>query len=106
MRNRIIHWFSLERPIQGGVAHDVVLFGAVVAGTVGHWLVESLSGGGFTWKPLIIGFVAAFVTFPAAYYYAGLNKGKLSVVKFCVAFQNGFFWPSLLEQVAGGFKAS
>jgi hypothetical protein len=88
-----------------GVVKEVVLFTGVVVGTVGQWLFSSFTNGKFAWQGLVLGFVASFVTFPVIFYNAGLNKTKLTFVKWCVAFQNGFFWPTLLEQVGRSLKA-
>jgi hypothetical protein len=112
--NKIRHYFLLERPVLGdskGVKHEVILFTGVVVGTAGQWLFAALTSGKFVWQGLILGFIASIVTFPAIYYNAGLNKTDpkkpgLTFVRWCVAFQNGFFWPSLLEQVGRGFKSS
>ncbi|HMG73533.1 MAG TPA: hypothetical protein VK582_08530 [Pyrinomonadaceae bacterium] len=104
MVNKIVHWFSLERPKQGGVTRDVILFTGVVAGTVGQWAFASVQVGKFGWHGLVLGLIASIVTFPVIYYNAGLNQNKLSFVKWCVAFQNGFFWPAILGQIAKGFK--
>jgi|GEM_PF-5488744 len=106
--NKIIHWFSLERAVMGpgGVKSEVILFTGVVVGTVGQWLFTALGPDGkFRWQGLVLGFIASIVTFPVIFYQAGLNKTKLSFVKWCVAVQNGFFWPTLLEQVGKTFQS-
>jgi hypothetical protein len=105
--NKIIHWFSLERPVLGkdGVKSEIILFTGVVVGTVGQWLFTALGDGKFRWQGLVLGFIASIVTFPVIFYQAGLNKTKFSFVKWCVAFQNGFFWPTLLEQVGKTFQS-
>jgi len=104
--NKIVHWFSLERPALGaaGVKREIILFTGVVAGTIGQWLFAALGNGKFVWQALVLGFIASIVTFPVIFYNAGLNKTKMTFVKWCVAFQNGFFWPTLLEQVSQTLK--
>lgn len=107
MPNRIAQWFLLERPVLGGkkgVESQFSLFTGVVAGSVGQWLFAALSSGKYVWPGLALGLIASIVTFPLIYYNAGLNKEKLTFVKWCVAFQNGFFWPSLLDQVRQGYQ--
>jgi type IV secretory pathway TrbD component len=105
--NRIKHWFSLERPVLGGgVDRQIVLFTGVVAGTIGQWLFDAASHNwNFVWAGLFLGLIASFVTFPVIYYNAGLDKTEVTFVKWCAAFQNGFFWPALLEQVGRGFHS-
>jgi hypothetical protein len=104
--NKIIYWFSLESAVLGkkGTKRQIVLFTGVVAGTVGQWLFAALGNGKFAWQGLVLGFIASVVTFPVIFYNAGLNKGGDLFIKWCVAFQNGFFWPTLLEQVGKGFQ--
>jgi hypothetical protein len=88
-----------------GVDRQVILFSGVVAGTLGQWGFSGLQDGNFSFLGLIPGLIASIVTFPFIYENAGLNKVKVNFVKWCVAFQNGFFWPVLLEQVGKGFGA-
>ena len=52
---------------------------------------------------LILGVIASFVTFPTIYYTADLSQSKPNLIKWCVAFQNGYFWPALMEQVGRSF---
>jgi hypothetical protein len=40
---------------------------------------------------LILGVIASFVTFPTIYYTADLSQSKPNLIKWCVAFQNGYF---------------
>jgi hypothetical protein len=105
---QIVGYFSLERPRFGsaGVIREIFLFTGVVAGVVGQSIIVALSTGNFPWINLIPGLIASIVIYPAIYYNAGLNKSNMSFVKWCVAFQNGYFWPSLLEQVSHGFQRS
>jgi hypothetical protein len=109
--NRLIHWFSLERPIFGGkgkaagVDRQIVLFTGVLAGALGQWLFEGVRNRNFPLGGLLLGLIASLVTFPVIYYNAGLDKTKVTFVKWCLAFQSGFFWPSILEQVGRGFHS-
>jgi hypothetical protein len=82
-----------------GVVSELFLFSGVAAGTIGRWLISLLDQESFSWTGLLAGLVAAIVTFPAIYANAGLNRSDKTFVKWCVAFQNGYFWPVLLEQV-------
>jgi hypothetical protein len=106
--NGLVHYFSLAKPVLGktGVRYEIVLYTGVLAGAAGQWLFAAFRSGDFAWAGLVLGVIASIVVFPAIYYNAGLNKGSFTFVKWCVAFQNGFFWPSLLEQVGRGFQSS
>lgn len=91
----------LERAVFGaaGVQSQVVLFTGVVAGAIGRWLFSLIEQGSFSLTGLGLGLIASIVTFPLIYHNAGLDKVDVNFVKWCVAFQNGYFWPVLLEQV-------
>ena len=104
---KLISYFSLERPVFGGsgVERDAILFTGVVAGTLGRWLFNTLQTGNMAWPQLVLGVIASFVTFPTIYYTADLNGSKPNFVKWCVAFQNGYFWPALMEQVGRSFAS-
>jgi len=101
LRNKLVSYFSLERPVfgGGGVQRELVLYTGVVLGTVGHWLFEGSIKSNFGLGSLVGGFVASIVIFPTIYYAAGLDKVPVNFVKWCVAFQNGFFWQTIIEQV-------
>jgi len=90
---------------KSGVKHEVGLFTGVVAGAVGQWLFAATNSGRFAWQGLVLGLIASIVTFPVIYNSAGLKNSNFTFVKWCVAFQSGFFWPALLDQVGRGFKA-
>jgi hypothetical protein len=47
--------------------------------------------------------IGSIVTFPLIYRRANLNLGRLSPVKYFVAFQHGFFWSLLIAIVARQF---
>jgi hypothetical protein len=106
--DQIIGYFSLERPRFGaaGVIREIFLFTGVLAGVVGQAIITELPTGNLVWTSFIPGLIAAFVTYPAIYYNAGLNKSNMSFVKWCVAFQNGYFWPALLDQLGKSFQSS
>jgi hypothetical protein len=101
-------YFSLERPRFGavGVIREIFLFTGVLAGVIGQSIITALPTGNFVWTSIVPGLIAAFVTYPAIYYNAGLNKSNVSFVKWCVAFQNGYFWPALLDQVGRTYQSS
>ncbi len=89
---------------KSGTKREIILFTGVVAGTLGQWLFTAVGKGQIAWQGAILGLIASIVTFPVIFYNAGLDKEKLTFVKWCVAFQNGFFWPTLLEQVGKNFN--
>lgn len=106
MLNKIIHYFSLQRSQLGdneGVKRELILFSGVLLGTVGHWIFNMLQNNQFAWPGLILGLIAGVVVFPTIYYQAELKRSKVTFVKWCVAFQNGFFWPALFELVGQSF---
>ena len=103
MPNAIRSYFALERPVMGGVESQLVLFSGVVLGSVGQWAFAGLQNGHFPPVQLFLGLIASLVTFPAIWQNAGLSNVKVNFVKWCVAFQNGFFWPALMAQVGKAF---
>jgi hypothetical protein len=88
----------------GGVDSQVVLFTGVVAGSVGQWVFDAFQSTHFAPASLFLGLIASVVTFPAIWHNSGFKQEKVTFVKWCVAFQNGFFWPALLHQVGQSFK--
>jgi hypothetical protein len=93
-------YFALERPVLGatGIEMQLVLYTGVLAGSIGRWAFKFVENDA-TYSSLAMGAIASVVIFPTIYYSAGLDKLEANFVKWCVAFQNGFFWPTLLEQV-------
>lgn len=89
---------------RSGVERQLILFTGVVAGSIGQWLFAGVQSGHFTPAGLVLGLIASVVTFPAIFYNAGLNEVDVNFIKWCVAFQNGFFWPALLAQVGKSFN--
>jgi hypothetical protein len=102
---RLLSYFALERPVFGGVESDAVLLTGVFVGTLGRWVANWVQTGEPAWGQLVAGMIASLVAFPTIYYTAGLDKSKPTLVKWCVAFQNGYFWPALMEQVGHSFAA-
>ena len=102
MLNAIRSYFLMERPVLGGVDRQMVLLTGVIAGSIGQWLFAGLQENSFPAGRLVLGLIASIVTFPSIWQNAGLKQVKVNLVKWCVAFQSGFFWPALLEQVAKG----
>jgi hypothetical protein len=107
LANKIVRYFSLERAVLGGggIKHEIGLFTGVLAGAIGQWVFSATQSGKFAWPGLVAGLIASIVTFPLIYDKAGLKESAFTFVKWCVAFQNGFFWPALIQQVGQGFKA-
>lgn len=105
MRNAIRSYFSLERPVLGhsGVERQLILFTGVAAGSIGQWVFAGIQSNSFALSTLVLGLIASIVIFPAIFQNAGLNKVEVNFVKWCVAFQNGFFWPALLAQIGKSF---
>ena len=100
MLSRLVHYFSLETAVMGGgVKRQLFLYTGVVAGTVAKWLFDFLSGGAFAWQPLVLGLIASVVIYPTIFEKAGLNKSPADFLKWCVAFQNGFFWVALFASI-------
>jgi hypothetical protein len=98
--DRLARYFSLESPVMGGptgVKRQLFLYTGVVAGTAAKWLFDLVSGASSGFGPLLLGLIASIAIFLAIYEKAGLNKSRADFVKWCVAFQNGFFWAALLE---------
>jgi hypothetical protein len=95
----VVRYFDIRRPVLGGTASEFFLFSGVAAGTVGRWVLSVFDSGPVNWQALVAGLVASIVTFPTIYTNAGLKDADKTFVKWCVAFQNGYFWPVVLEQV-------
>jgi hypothetical protein len=95
----------LARPVlgTGGVESQLILFTGVIAGSVGQWIFTWIQDGELEVKRLIAGLIASVVVFPLIFRKAGLIKEKMNFTKWCVAFQNGFFWPVVFGQVAKAY---
>ena len=105
MLKRIGEYFALERPVQGasGVKNEIGLFTGVIAGSLCRWGLHYVQTGQPDYAGLLIGLIAGIVTFPEIYRRAGMKKSEGSLVKWCVAFQGGFFWPALFDTVSQSF---
>lgn len=102
MLEAVRRYFALETPVAGrgsGLDRQLVLYTGVLAGSVGKWAFKMMETGTVNFSGLAMGAIASIVIFPTIYYSAGLDKIKVNFMKWCVAFQNGFFWPTLLEQI-------
>jgi len=103
----IANYFLMPRPVYGGgkgVFYEVILLLGVIAGCIAQWVLDSLNTGSFPWVRLLAGVIASIVIFPTVWQRAGLkNTDNLSLSKWCVAFQNGYFWPVLMTQVSRTF---
>jgi hypothetical protein len=105
-RKGILDYFSLWQttPVMGGDGSEskrqVVLFIGVLLGAaakvVYDWLVP---GGSLEWTSFIVAMIASVVVFPQLYYSGGLNRRKLSLAHWTLAFQNGFFWSVALTSL-------
>jgi hypothetical protein len=105
--NPVANYFLLQKPVfgpsGGGVQRELALYTGVLAGVIAQWLSVALTSGDFSKVGLFTGVVASIVTFPAIWQNPGLKAQGMSFVKWCIAFQNGFFWPALFGQIAAGF---
>lgn len=71
-----------------------VLLGALAKVLYDHFA----SAKPFQWGQLLVAAIASIVTFPTIYKSAGLSrKGQITFAKWCIAFQYGFFWQSVIE---------
>lgn len=69
------------------------LFSGVLAGALSKTIFDYFSDiGEIGVGSLVVATIASFVVFPLFYAQAGLNRGRLTFSKWCLAFQHGFFW--------------
>lgn len=99
MDKGIIYYFSLwsEEAVFGVTGsvkrREFKLFLGVLLGALSEVLYSALtSADDINFVKFLIALIASVVVFPTLYYQGGLNKGALNFTKFCLAFQNGFFW--------------
>jgi hypothetical protein len=79
-------------------ARQPILLLGVVAGALGSLVLEwSTSKNPIAISSAVAAVVGGIASFPSIYYGAGLNRGPLSLAKWCLAFQNGFFWEAVLH---------
>lgn len=103
MLSAIKSYFLLENTQfggPGGVKRELVLYTGVLVGVVVQWLLEASGRSHYSASALLAGIVASVIIFPTIWEKAGLKSRPVSFVKWCVAFQNGYFWPALFGQIA------
>lgn len=106
MFEKIIDYFSLvsTEPLAGGTGtnRQVKLYIGVLLGALSKVIYDLLaSGEGVSFSSFLIAAIASVVVFPHIYKEAGLNKGPLTFSKWCLAFQNGFFWGVTMGALSG-----
>jgi hypothetical protein len=80
-----------------------VLFLGVLLGAASKIVYDVVESGGlFEWKAFVVAAIASVVIFPYVYSNAGLNRGKATFAKWCLAFQNGFFWSVTMAALSKG----
>lgn len=103
-----LDYFALSEPravlsAKGGGLERVkqpIYFIGVLLGAIALTVFNRVSeGAAWDWKSLVIALIVSILTFPYAYEHAGLSLSKMTLAKWCIAFQYGFFWPALLEKV-------
>lgn len=102
--------FLLETriPIQGGTSgartkREMILYLGVLAGALAHEVfLCARDGVALNWGALVSAAIASIVVFPTIYREGGLSHGEMRFTKWCIAFQNGFFWGVLLPEIARG----
>lgn len=106
----MLDYFSLwaDIPVAGargiGKVRQIVLYVGVLAGIGGKLVYDHFASDQFITIPsIILSIIISIVIFPKIYYDAGLNKGDLNFVKWCVAFQNGYFWTAIFDAVSQSF---
>ena len=83
-----------------GSKSQVQLFAGVLLGAVSKAVYDFFANGiAWHWTSVIIAVIASVVIFPQLYYTAGLDKRKLSFAHWTLAFQNGFFWSVVFDQL-------
>ena len=108
LASAVLDYFSLwsEVPALGGPGRartrQAVLFVGVLVGALSKVVYDAAqSSGPMEWLAFAVAAVASVVVFPYVYYHAGLNRGQLTLAKWCLAFQNGFFWSVTMGALAG-----
>lgn len=103
----LIDYFSLwsEEPTFGSsattkVRQPILLLGVVVGALARPVLEWSMGGSQIGMGDVVGAIIGGVASFPSIYYASGLNRGRLSLVKWCLAFQNGIFWEAILETAA------
>jgi hypothetical protein len=78
-----------------------IFFIGVLAGALAKVIYDHfMSGVAFHWGHLVAAAIGSIVSFPAIYNAAGLKRrGDMSLAKWCVAFQHGFFWQVVMQEI-------
>jgi hypothetical protein len=105
---KLKHYFSLETEVLafGGpdgktTSNQPIFFIGVLLGALAKVAYDHFNGKApFAWGSLAIAAIGSLVTFPMIYKRAGLSKmGRLTFAKWCVAFQYGFFWQFVFQEI-------
>ena len=109
----LVDYFSLQTYVpvlgKGGVVitKEVKLYLAVAAGVMATPIYDALiNSTSVAWRLVLAGLIASVLIFPGVYAKGELNRGALTWAKWCIAFQNGFLWQSLVETIAKSYKSS
>ncbi|MDN3272631.1 hypothetical protein QWJ07_00160 [Frankia sp. RB7] len=105
----IINYFSLWTTVpelggssgQSHVRQPLILLGVLLgalAKVVYDWLTSQAAS--LSWQPFAVAAIAGLVAFPYLYEKAGLNRGRLTLAKWLLAFQNGFFWSVAMDAIS------
>lgn len=103
--NNVANYFSLwtDTPVLGHGIERVrqpLYFLGVLGGACALVIFNALQGKSqLVWTPFVIALIVSIITFPYVYEHAGLGRARLSLAKWCLAFQYGFFWPALMDKV-------
>ena len=102
--NGVLEYFDLQATevVYGGsstiTVRQLSLYVGALLGSLSKVVYDAITANG---TPQLYGFIAAsiasIVVFPTLYRRARLNSGKLTPLKYFVAFQHGFFWSVLMD---------
>ena len=105
-------YFSLrtQMAVLGGAGavfkKELKLYAGVAMGTMARPIYDALiNSTPIGWPIVGAGLIASVIVFPAVYANGGMNRGSLTLAKWCVAFQNGFFWQALMETISSSHRA-
>jgi hypothetical protein len=89
------------------ITKEVKLYLGVAGGVAARPIYDALiNSTSVAWPLVLAGIIASVLIFPGVYDKGELNRGPLTWAKWCIAFQNGFFWQSLVETIAKSYKPS
>lgn len=106
--DRIVDYFSLWTTVsalgegQNRIRQPVIFLG-VLLGALSKVLYDWLTAqqpSALGWAPFAVAAIASLVAFPRIYEKAGLNRGQLTLAKWAVGFQNGFFWSVAIDAIS------